>query len=81
MEFVKVDYVPGKGAYAVCKRQADLECFMKQNIKVAKITGWEAEYKNSTSAAETIRSTAKRFKLPITAMKRKDEVYIIRTDM
>ena len=84
MEFKKVDYIPGrviKKGYAPCKLQTELDRFINQNIKIAKVIGWEAEYKNVTSAAESIRNCAKRFKLPVTASQRKNEIYMIRTDM
>lgn len=84
MEFKKVDYPPGRPLttnYAKCKRQAEIERFVSSNIKIAKVSGWEEEYKNITTAAECIRSCAKRFKLPVTASQRKNELYIIRTDM
>lgn len=84
MEFKKVDYIPGRilvNGYAKCKRQADLERFVSSNIEIAKVSGWEEEYKNITTAAECIRACAKRYKLPVTASQRKNELYIIRTDM
>lgn len=84
MEFKKVDYLPGRPngkGYALCKLEAELVRFKDSNIKVAKVTGWEGNYKTIRTAAESIRTCAKRFKLPVVPAQRKGELYIIRTDM
>lgn len=83
MRFHEVKDIPyGKNTkYRMMKLQAELEEFVAMSIPMAKVSGWDVEYKNIKSAYESLRQAAKRWELPINVMTSKGNVYLIRTDM
>ncbi len=55
--------------------------FMVANIKVAKVTLDEGDYKNVVVARNTLSRAAKRHGYPITVRRVKDEIFMIRRDI
>lgn len=61
--------------------KAELTEFMNMNVKVAKVTITDHDYKNAKSAYENLHKAAKKYGFPIDVTKRKDDIYIIRKDI
>lgn len=83
MRFHEVKEIPyGRGNdRKMMKLQAELEEFVAMNIPIARVSGWDKQYKTIKSAYESLRKAAIRWSLPIDVTTRKGEVYFIRTDM
>lgn len=79
MKFVEVKEVPE----VRCRKnlQGYLNEFMAWNIKVAKVEFNEKEYKNARSAQASFHKAIKTSKLPLTIIKRNDEIFLVRNDM
>ena len=63
------------------KLKAELKRFISMNIKSARVIYTEAEYSCSTSARKALSEAAKMHSLPIKALMRNGNVYLIRTDL
>lgn len=57
------------------------EEFMSSNVEIAILEFNEKEYKSLDIARESLAQSVKRYGFPITVMKRKDQVFLIRRDM
>lgn len=79
MKFVEVKEVPGrtikKNLYGY------LNEFMVLDIKVAKVEFNKMEYKNTITAYQCLHRAIKRQRLPLTIIKRNDEIFLVRNDM
>ena len=81
MKFVEVDKIPNGVGYKRNNLQVFLKEFYTENIKIAKIDFKDREYKSPEVAARVISQAIKTSCLPIRAIQRKDEVFLLRTDM
>lgn len=87
MNFIPVDHIPKKntpqaGEYSEFKPMHNyLREFMKMNAKAVQVIFKPSEYANAKSAYVSLRQAIGRYKLPIKASMRGNEVYLTRTDM
>ena len=83
MNFTKhegsIPNVMGKKEYKNLK--AFLNEFMSANIEIAVVEWDERDYKSSQVEYTVLMNAAKRHGFPITVMKRKDSIYLVRRDM
>lgn len=63
------------------KVEAELKEFMAMNVKVAKVTWTDIEYKNDRSCYEGLLRCVKKFGFPIIVTTRKGDVFLIRKDI
>lgn len=83
MKFAKVDRaVIGARNYRTCRRQKFIEDFLNSGLMCAEVH-WTKEDGYSTVDAVTnaLYKAAKYWKAPIAVVRRKDKIYLIRTDM
>ena len=73
--------VPKKRSNKMYKLEAGLKEFMAMNVKVAKVTWTDIEYKSSRSCYESLHKAAKKFGFPIDVTTRKGEIFLIRRDI
>ena len=87
MNFIPVEQIPKKrsprsGDLVDYKPMGEyLKEFMLMNVKYVKVAFSYLDYSNAESAYVSIRDAAKRHGLPIAAVLRDDDVYLMRTDM
>ena len=86
MNFIPVEQIPKKegpksGEFVDYKPMGDcLKEFMRMNAKYVKVEFSYLDYANIYSAYNSFRDSAKRYGLPITAVIRGDDIYLMRTD-
>lgn len=80
MKFIEADLEKTE-VCAYKKLKNDLEEFMRMNVKSARVVYTKAEYVCATSAKASLRIAARRYSLPIKALMRNGNVYLIRTDL
>lgn len=81
MRFTKVEKTDEICRMPKRELKSELTEFMQMNIKCAKVTYGENEYTNPQSAYASLFKAAKWHAFPIKVIKRKNNVYLIRTDM
>lgn len=81
MRFVEVKKEKIERRRTKFKLEGELKEFMNMNVQAVKVNFTEHEYKNAKSAAASLVSAIKRYGFPIIATIRRDNVYLIRTDL
>ena len=81
MKFTKVDKSKVYEQKPVHKLKAVFIEFMSLNIEVAEVTFQKGEQANINSAWKSLWQGSKRWAVPVKVVKRKDKIYLIRTDM
>ena len=88
MIFVPIDGLPTRGNEACGltisawhSYDEELEEFMRDGIRTARVSFDHGEFKSSKSAYGSLRQAVKRAGLPIDVFLRGGEVYIMRTDI
>lgn len=87
MKFIPVDNVPGRGARTADQQVAQkltrqhLTEFMSMGDKYAKVDLNPGDYANSEVAYIALRASVKYADLPITVIRRGEDVYLMRNDM
>ena len=76
---VMFDGLPSKREYNPLGKY--LEEFMRMNVKVARVDLSEREYASPRGCQTTLHTAIKRRAMPIKAVMRNKEVYLVRTDM
>ena len=81
MRFTKVEKIEDACRLPKSVRKAELTEFMNMNIKCAKVTYGASEYTTPQSAYTSLFKAVKRYAFPIKVFRRKNEIYLMRTDM
>lgn len=84
MRFITVNEIPKKESLknrSYSNVRAQLEEFMKMNVKYAKVLYTNEEYSSVASMSHTIARSISRASFPIRLVENFNNVYLVRTDM